>query len=120
VSDIVTAAIVAGTVSLVAPVVLALITGRQRSHDKHEDWRRQDELASRLDQIHGLVNSTLTAQMEESFQALSREVILMREIVSLNQASGHEPLAETLQAIILIEAKAAELRAKLDDRLKGS
>jgi hypothetical protein len=156
------------------PLLLAYLTGRQRSRDKREDWARQDAVAAKaqavadqakeaaellrtrqdevaaqaaeaarlllaanervaiqsgeaaavvngkLAQIHELVNSNLTAQMEEAHGALTQQLVLMREVVSLNQAAGREPSPDAIEAITVIEAKVAELHAKLTDRAKAT
>lgn len=126
---------------IVGPLFLAWLTGRQRSAEKREDWARQDavadkvdavasqarkaaellrtrqdEVAGKLNQIHDLVNSNLTTQMEEALAALTQQVVLMREVVDLNRAAGREPSRAAIEAIGIIEAKVGELHAKLADR----
>lgn len=74
----------------------------------------------KLAQIHELVNSNLTAQMEEAHAALIQQLVLMREVVSLNMASGRKASIESMQAISIIERKVAELGAKLNDRAEAT
>jgi hypothetical protein len=152
---------------IVGPLLLAYLTGRQRSRDKAEDWARQDAVAAqaaeaarlleerqdavarkaaeaarlllaanervakqsreaadvvngKLAQIHELVNSNLTTQMEEAHGALTQQLVLMREVVALNRAAGREPSTGAVDAIAVIEAKVGELRAKLADRAKAT
>lgn len=38
-------------VAIVGPCILAWLTGRQRSREKHEDWLRQDEVAARVEKV---------------------------------------------------------------------
>lgn len=78
------------------------------------------EVSGKLGQIHELVNSSLTAQMEEAAAALSQQAVLMREVVALNRAAGREPSPEALDAIATIEARVAELQARLTDRAKST
>jgi hypothetical protein len=159
---------------VVGPLLLAYLTGRQRSKDKQEDWARQDAVAAKADavadqaaeaarllrerqdevatqaaeaarlmlaanervakqsadaaevvsgklgQIHELVNSNLTAQMEEAHGALTQQLVLMREVIALHRAAGREPSAEAVEAIALIGTKVGELHAKLADRAKAT
>lgn len=121
--------VVAGVIF--GPLFLAYLTGRQRRREKVEDWARQDAVAAevkraaeevngKLAQIHELVNSTLTAQIEEARTALVQQAVLMREVVALNRAAGREPSQAALDAIDAIDAKVAELAAKLADRAKST
>jgi mannitol-specific phosphotransferase system IIBC component len=72
----------------------------------------------KLDQIHTLVNSNLTAAMESELGAHKAGLVLMQEMVDLKRLSGKSPSAESLEAIKITGAKVAELRAQLDDRIK--
>jgi len=70
----------------------------------------------KLNQIHELVNSNLSAQMSEAHTALAQQLVLMNEIVRLNQEAGREPSKSALDAIIAIQQRVAELGAQLHDR----
>lgn len=70
----------------------------------------------KLDEIHTLVNSNMTAAMQAELDATVREVAMMREVVALHKAAGRKPSAEAAAAIAATEAKIAELRATLEDR----
>jgi len=72
----------------------------------------------KLDIIHTLVNSNMTAAMQAEFDATVRELAMMREVVALNKAAGREPHQEALSAILATSHKIEELKANLDDRLK--
>jgi len=74
----------------------------------------------KLEQIHELVNSTLTAQMEEAHAALTQQLVLMREVIALHTAAGRKPSQEALDAVEVIARKVAELGARLDDRAKAT
>lgn len=134
------AAIVAiGTVF--SPLLLSWLTGRQRRAEKKQDWKRQDEVAEqaakaaalllaqnkvvaaaagiineKLDTIHTLVNSQMTAALQSESDAITRELAMMKEVIALKRASGQEPSQGALEAIVATEAKIAELRAVLADR----
>jgi hypothetical protein len=129
-------------VAVVGPLLLAWLTNRQRRSDKREDWARQDAVAEKaaeaaklllaanervaktaaetngkLDVIHTLVNSNMTAAMQAELDATSRELVSLREITALKQAAGLEPTPAALAAVQATEAKIAELTAALRDRL---
>jgi hypothetical protein len=113
--------------SITAPLVLAYLTAVQHRRDREADWARQDRLAARtaatltetnskLDTIHVLVNSNMTAAMQSELDAIQRELAMMREVTALNLAAGREPTPESLGAIQATEAKIAELTAELTAR----
>jgi hypothetical protein len=74
----------------------------------------------KLEQIHELVNSTLTSQMEEAYAALTQQLVLMREVVALHTTAGRVPSRQALDAIENIERKVTELGSKLSDRAKAT
>jgi peptidoglycan DL-endopeptidase CwlO len=77
---------------------------------------RLDDTNSKLDIIHGLVNSTLTASMQSELDALVTSLAMMREVVDMKRTAGHEPTAESAIAIADTTARIAELQAALADR----
>ena len=79
---------------------------------------RLDDTNSKLDVIHGLVNSTLSAALQSELDALVTSLAMMHEVIDLKKAGGHEPTEEAVIAFQATEAKIAELRATLADRLK--
>lgn len=70
----------------------------------------------KLDVIHTLVNSNTTTLMRNEFDAITREAALMREVVTLNKAAGHQPSAATIAAIEATDRKIRELETALADR----
>lgn len=81
---------------------LAVIGGRQLTH--------------RLDVIHGLVNSSLTAAMVNELDALVRDAASMREVVELKRAAGLKPTKATLSVIAAADAKIAALTTAISER----
>jgi hypothetical protein len=81
---------------------------------------RADQTIEKLDIIHTLVNSNMTAAMKAEMDATVRELALMREIVAMKKTSGQEPSVETLAAIEATGAKIAELSASLSDRIEAT
>lgn len=73
---------------------------------------------AKLDQIHTLVNSNMTAAMESELYAHKANRVLLDEAVGSKRALGQEPSEETLAMIDTVTAKIAELEAKLKDRIR--
>jgi hypothetical protein len=74
----------------------------------------------KLDVIHTLVNSNMTAAMQSEYDATVRELAMMREVLELKEAAGREPGREAQAAIAATEARLAELAAALEDRAQGA
>jgi len=117
---------------------------------REEDWRRQDTVAERLaaetrkateaaeraadeaarnrievgtqlHEIHGLVNSEMTARIQSELTALEGQRLLMLEVRDMRLASGgySDParVAVTAAAIADIDEKIAAVRKTVADRL---
>ncbi len=139
--------IVAITVSLISPLILSFLTNRSRINEKELDWKREDkkekekadkaqEVADRLfasnekaasnliitngklDVIHTLVNSNMTAAMKSELEATIDKLIMMKQIVARDKADKITVLPEAILAIRNVELKITELEAILADRLK--
>jgi hypothetical protein len=70
----------------------------------------------KLDAIHTLVNSNMSAAMQSELDATVRDLAMMREVIALRATAGREPTAEILSAVSATEDRIAELRAVLADR----
>jgi hypothetical protein len=114
-------ALVAAGAGMATPLFLALLTGRQLRRGREAEWARQDEIHARdkadieasnekingkLEVIHTLVNSNMTAALKAEYDGAVREVMLMRE------------LGRPASVIADADTKIAELRAVLEDRLR--
>jgi hypothetical protein len=133
---------VALIVSVVSPGLLSLLTNKQRRKEKAADWMREDivaekaavaaellaidnravakrsaETIQKLDVIHVLVNSNMTAAMQSELDATVRERAMMTEVVDLKKAAGREPTIEVLAAIRATDIKIVELCSALRERL---
>jgi hypothetical protein len=80
----------------------------------------QEQTNGKLDVIHVLVNSTLTAALQGEMDATVREVTLMKEVLALNRAAGREPSVEALAAIDVASTKIEDLRMALADRIEAT
>lgn len=88
----------------------ALVTSSRRTR------KQLTHLEAQAQEIHGLVNSNLTIQMQNEYDGLIREKAALTEIIRLTKKSGDEPLQETLDAVIAAESKIADLSVNLIDR----
>lgn len=102
--------IVATAMALSFGVVLALVALLITNATRTTNYK--------LDVIHTLVNSNMTAAMQAELDATVRQLALMREVTELKKTAGHDPSEETLAALELTRVKISELRAVLRDRLR--
>lgn len=139
---LVVSAVLAVFASVTAPLILLHRSEKMHREDRLADYKRQDEIAARaaaaqkavadqaaeaaglllqsngkLDVIHALVNSNMTAVMQAELDATRRELALMLENGRLNAAAGHRQTAEALAAIEATTAKVTELASSMNDRL---
>jgi hypothetical protein len=75
---------------------------------------------TKLDVIHTLVNSNMTAAMQAELDSRRIALALMLEVVELKKTAGSSPTAEALEAVGAAKGKIVELEAALNDRLKQS
>lgn len=119
--------VVAIVIAVVAPILLAMITGRQRRLEKREDWRRQDEVAERLLQatnatngklntIKTLVDGKLTAVMRNELQARRLSVAMMEKVIQMNEAQGISATKADLTFIENTKIEIEQLGSTIDDR----
>ena len=127
---------VALIVAVIGPALLSWLTGRQRRAERREDYERQDAVAAKveeaaqaaadaaastgeqLQQIHTLVNSNMTAEMQARLVATQGQLVLMRRVLELNEEAGQRPTQDELAAIDAIILLVTELEAALADRLE--
>jgi hypothetical protein len=136
-------ALIAMVTAIASPFALAWQVNRNAAKVRAADWARQDAVAAKaedvarrllaanervaedaktvsgkLDVIHELVNSSMTAAMQGEHDAMVRELAMMREVIALKEANGHAPGVEALATIEATETRIAELSAALADRLQ--
>jgi hypothetical protein len=127
-------ALVVAVSSMFGPVLVGWVAYYIRRKEKQEEYARQDEVARRveivkettvaaravmnnkLDEIHELVNSNMTAALLSERSALNGQLTLMYEIIALRRMSRQEPSAETLSTIEDIKTKLATLTDTLKSR----
>ena len=137
--------VVAIFASITAPLILAGRTERMHREDQLAEYQRQDQVAKlaaetsaamlaqqrdmaeaaaeqaaradgKLEVIHQLVNSSLTAALTSEMDALVTSLAMMNEVIDLKRSAGRDPTAEAVIALQDTEARIAELRATLADR----
>ena len=75
------------------------------------------DIHDKLDQIHILVNSNLTAANRSELAALESQVRLAKEIIGLKRASGIEPSQEIFDDSDIAQAKIDALKSTVRDRM---
>jgi hypothetical protein len=70
----------------------------------------------KIGEVHTLVNSNMTAAMQDAHDSTVRELAALREIARLTAAAGNEPDPGTTLAIEMAETKIAELETTLAER----
>ena len=144
-ATVLTALFTSVIISFIAPYFLAKQLNAARKLEKQEDWKREDDVRmqaqeaakllleenkkvaaaavltnGKLDIIHTLVNSNMTAAMQSELDATIRELAMMKEVIGLKEAAGHSPSPDTLGAVKFTDKKIKELQAGLSDRLRQS
>jgi len=71
----------------------------------------------KLDAIHTLVNSDMTAARQSELDQTRVTLVMLRKVVALDHAAGREPSDADLATIETTEARIEELQAILADRL---
>lgn len=80
--------------------------------------QRGEVVNEKLDEIHVLVNSNMTAMMQSELDATRTSLALMKEVIDLKRASGKKPSSEAAANLKATEAKVKELSSKLAVRQK--
>lgn len=81
-------------------------------------FKQLGDIQSQNHQIHTLVNSALSAEMEGRLDATRDTLVLMVELVDVKRKQGHEPTTEALEAITDKKGKVATLELMIADRAK--
>jgi len=138
------ALLIASVLAVAAAITLIQLiraTNNERRQDRALDLARQDAVAeqaretaalllesnkrfasvtkttnSKLDTIHTLVNSNLTAAMLAELGATEAGLSLMRELTDDRKARGIEPSPDAIARIRATEKRVNDLRAQVEDR----
>jgi hypothetical protein len=77
-----------------------------------------EQTQEKLDVIHILVNSNMTAAMQAELDATRRDLASLREVARLNEEAGRSLSDEARQVIEDTQLRISKLDAELRDRLK--
>ena len=126
--DILTMIVIVAAASLLAPASLAAFmhtVARKRwrgtiTRQELVAERRADAaiaaISGKLEAIHALVDSNVTAAIQDGLDARSVQLVTMAEILDLKRADGRTPTPEALQAVQSTQAKIIELERLLGER----
>jgi hypothetical protein len=82
--------------------------------------KNAEQTNEKLDTIHTLVNSTLTASIESDLAATKAALAAMRQLVAISRDRGVDPAPETLAAMDAASVKADRLTQQMADRLRSA
>lgn len=87
------------------------------TNNKVDEHARVQE--AKLEQIHTLVNSNLTAEMQDRLAALKLVLVSLEEILTLKQTAAPDahPAEETVATVAATKIKIAELSKQIEDRI---
>lgn len=160
-SNAILIALIVAVPAIVSPLLLSLMTNRNRRLEKEQDYARLDMVAEKaekaaemvadkvrlvaqkaaedakllvsinervaakakltiekLDVIHALVNSNMTATMQSELDSHVVALALMIEIIELKRAAGSEPSVESLASIKSETLRVETLKKVLTDRIE--
>lgn len=72
---------------------------------------------TKLDVIHTLVNSNMTAALQGELDASKAQLVTLRELIALRVMLGQTPDDETSAALLTLESKVGALSSNLKDRI---
>ena len=125
---IIISAVLAIFTSITAPIILSMRTERLHRADQERQFAREDHLESlmkqnarnvsaKLEQIHTLVNSEMTAARQNELDQTRAMLSVLQRVVAKAYEKGIEPEPEDLQGIKTTRARVSELESILADRL---
>ena len=74
------------------------------------------ETSDKLDTVHTLVNGQMTSAMQSELDAITRELVMMKELISLHKEAGKPPTRRTLADVRATERKLKKLSTTLKER----
>jgi hypothetical protein len=73
---------------------------------------------TKLDVIHTLVNSNMTAALQGELDSTRANLVTLRELIGLRVAQGQEPDDDARAALAALEEKVGRLASNLQDRVE--
>jgi hypothetical protein len=105
-------------IGLITVVAKMVIDGNARKRDHEWAVKEAGMQKAKIEQIHTLVNSNMTAAMENELEARRSNLILLEEAAQAKRMLGAEPSPEVLASIAATRIKISELSSQLNDRAK--
>lgn len=85
--------------------------------DANERVAKDTQIVSgKLDAIHTLVNSNMTAALQSEHDAMAAHRVVLLEVIADKRSRGIEPSPDAITTVAMIDTKLAELQAVLSDR----
>lgn len=127
-------ALIMSVAAICGPLLLARQINKQARATRAEDYRRQDVVAARLEGqnkkalkatqvthkrlevIHGLVNSQMTAAKLAELEALESKLVMMRQIAARDKSEKVPVDSQALAAIESTVTRIEELKVEIKDR----
>jgi hypothetical protein len=97
---------------------LLLVTNEQVAQSAANTAAQLSDIKAGNTEIHGLVNSQMTAEMKDTRLALMGHLASLNEIVDMNKKLGIEPSPEALATIEAVKDHIDDLTVRLGDREK--
>lgn len=142
ISEAVQLALIVAIPAILSPLILAWLTNRNTMKLKEQDYLRQDAVAQaaldaaaklekklaatstetnkKLDVIHTLVNSSMTAAMQTALDSLKTQIPMMLEIIDLKKKAGLEPSVDALASVKSIREQITKLEADIAARIEAA
>jgi hypothetical protein len=102
---------------LTALTVLVPILRRTKENTK-AITEGQRVTSAKLEVIHTLVNSTLTAALQSELDSTRREELLLRELMQMRSDAGHPVTDDQRATLGATQRKIRELARAMDDRIR--
>jgi hypothetical protein len=104
---------IGGVITALSVLIPILRATRQNTKDIAEN---QLVTTSKLNVIHTLVNSTLTAALQSELDATKREGLLLNELIAMRNEANAPPSDDQHAALGAVQRKIEELTAAMKDR----
>lgn len=99
-------------------VWLALIVAAGAAFTTYLNYKTSIKTDGKLAQIHDLVNSNMTAEIENTYDATKAQLVTLDQLLTLQQSDGRTISKDAVTTREALSKKVAELESRLKDRAK--
>jgi hypothetical protein len=78
-----------------------------------------DDIQHLGEETHMLVNSNMTAAKQDRVDAMEAQLVSLNELTAMRQAVGQDPSSRAIATTKTLEAKIADAKAEIDERLEA-